>query len=118
MEEGNAMVSRWANLDSIREFIGLRLYDGVQASLMRQGEGHGFTHAISMYVARNEGEDFVLEVWLCSSHGRRIGEETERTFRPFSRISLTVFSPTFCWVSSLVPTLIRPSPAFQDMSRL
>jgi hypothetical protein len=64
-----------ADLDCMKARIGDRLYRGVQASLMRYGEKGRFTRALSLYLAHIPGEDFVLEVWMGSSHGRSIAEE-------------------------------------------
>jgi hypothetical protein len=73
-EGSNALVSLMANLDQMKELIGIRLYNAVQASRIRVGEGP-LTRALPLYLARASDLDFVLEIWMCSSHGRAIAEE-------------------------------------------
>jgi hypothetical protein len=45
---------------------------------MRKEEQGRLTKAFPLYLARDSGEDFVLEIWMCSSHGRSILEEERR----------------------------------------
>jgi hypothetical protein len=67
-----------ADMDVMENCVGNRLYRAVQASRMRLGEQGRLTKAFPLYLARDSGEDFVLEIWMCSSHGRSISEEEKR----------------------------------------
>lgn len=67
-----------ADLDCMERWVGDRLYRGVQASRMRNEEQGRLTRALPLYLARDSGEDFVLEIWMCLSYGRTIAEEMGR----------------------------------------
>lgn len=56
-------MSLMANLYLMKEVIGVRLYNAVQASRMRVGEGP-LTRALPLYLARAVDVDFVLEIWI------------------------------------------------------
>ena len=67
-----------ADIELMENYVGRRLYMAVQASLMRREEEGRLTKALPLYLARDSGEDFVLEIWMCSSHGRFFLEEERR----------------------------------------
>lgn len=64
-----------ADLDIMERYVGDRLFQAAQASKMRIGEQTKLTKAFSLYLARDSGEDFVLEIWMCFIHGLSILEE-------------------------------------------
>lgn len=72
---GVALMAVTAKLESI---LGRYLFGGMKASRMRrQEEDMGrmtFTDAVHLRLAYQPGEDFVLEVWLCSPIGNAISE--------------------------------------------
>ncbi|KAJ6208635.1 hypothetical protein PSV09DRAFT_1187338 [Bipolaris maydis] len=74
----NAKVAIMADLDVMERYVGNRLFNAAQASRMRIGEQTKLTKAFSLYLARDSGEDFVLEIWMCSIHGLSILEEERR----------------------------------------
>jgi hypothetical protein len=73
------MVAMMGNMDRLETHVGNRLYAGVQASCMRKEETGVLTRAVALYIARDTGEDFVLEAWIGSSHGRAIAADMRRT---------------------------------------
>lgn len=77
-----------ADLDCIEKYVGDHIYGGVKASRIRQEEQSRFTRALALYLARNSGEDFVLEIWMCSTYGRSIEEDmsTMTTVEDWERI--------------------------------
>jgi hypothetical protein len=59
--------------------IGDRLFSGIQGSRMRIGEHNSkLTRTVALYLARDTGEDFVLEAWISSSYRRAFAEDMLR----------------------------------------
>ncbi|OBT38933.1 hypothetical protein VE00_10561 [Pseudogymnoascus sp. WSF 3629] len=69
-----------AEVDKLESTLGGWLFENMDASHMRQREKDRqmmrFTDTVRLHVAYNEGEDFKLEVWLCSSIGKAISQAT------------------------------------------
>lgn len=61
-----------ADLDIMEKYVGDYLYSGVQLSHMRGGEDSRLTRALRLCLASDSGEDFILEIWICSSYGSSI----------------------------------------------
>ncbi|KAF2188770.1 hypothetical protein K469DRAFT_70544 [Zopfia rhizophila CBS 207.26] len=77
-----ALTAVVAKLESI---LGGYLFEGVKESRIRHREkdrrSMTFTDAVRLHLAYEEGEDFKLEVWLCSSIGKAISEANKRSVK-------------------------------------
>jgi hypothetical protein len=73
------MVAIMSDVRILKTRIGDRLFSGIQASRMRMGEHNSeLTRTVALYLARDTGEDFILEAWVSSSHGRAFAEDISR----------------------------------------
>jgi len=66
-----------ADLEQMVGYIGDYLYRGIQASRMRASEDSYLTRALSLCLAYDSAEDFVLVVWICSTYGGSIVDKIE-----------------------------------------
>ncbi|PVH91660.1 hypothetical protein DM02DRAFT_478757, partial [Periconia macrospinosa] len=71
-ERVSVKVAIMADLEQMEKYIGDYLYRGVEASRMRDGEDSKLTRALRLGLASDSGEDFILEIWVCSSYGMSI----------------------------------------------
>ncbi|OAL42572.1 hypothetical protein IQ07DRAFT_340578 [Pyrenochaeta sp. DS3sAY3a] len=71
-ERSSAKVAILADLDRMKNYIGDYLHRGVRESRMRDGEKRKLTSALRLGLAYDSGEDFILELWICSLYGRSI----------------------------------------------
>lgn len=81
-ETNIAMMAEVDKLESTRT-LGGYLFEGMNESRMRHREKDRrwmrFTDTVRLHVAYREGEDFKLEVWLCSSVGKAISQAKMRS---------------------------------------
>lgn len=79
-----------AEVDKLESTLGGYLFKGMNASRMRLEEKAGgrttLTDTVRLHVAYREGEDFKLEVWLCSSIGKAISEAKMRSVEDLRRM--------------------------------
>lgn len=79
---GGTKTAMMAEVDKLESTLGGWLSENMNASHMRQREKDRqmmrFTDTVRLHVAYNEGEDFKLEVWLCSSIGKAISQAKMR----------------------------------------
>lgn len=72
-----------AEVDKLESALGGYLFKGMNASRMRLREKDGgrmtLTDTVRLHLAYQEGEDFKLEVWLCSSIGKAISQAKMRS---------------------------------------
>jgi hypothetical protein len=72
-----------AEVDKLESTLGGYLFKGKDASHMRHREKDGgmmrFTNTVRLHLPYQEGEDFKLEVWLCSSIGKAISQAKMRS---------------------------------------
>jgi hypothetical protein len=68
-----------AEVNKLESFLGGYLFSGINETRMRYREQamgmRSFTDTVRLHLAHREGEDFKLEVWLCSSIGKDIAKE-------------------------------------------
>jgi hypothetical protein len=73
------MVAIMSDMNLLKTRIGNRLYSGIQASCMRKAEDTDkLTRTVALYLARDTGEDFILEAWVGPSPGRAIAADVKR----------------------------------------
>lgn len=64
-----------ADMSLMKNYVGGRVYSGVEKSSIRGAEsGMSLTRAFPLNLARDSGEELILEIW-CSSYGPSIAEE-------------------------------------------
>lgn len=72
-----------AEVDKLESTVGGYLFKGMNETYMRLREKDGgrmtLTDTVRLHLAYQEGEDFKLEVWLCSSVGKAISEARLRS---------------------------------------
>ena len=83
VEAGETNIAMMAEVDKLESTLGGYLFKGMDASRMRNGEKDGgmttLTDTVRLHLAYQEGEDFKLEVWLCSSIGKAISQAKMRS---------------------------------------
>ncbi|KAF8855975.1 hypothetical protein BDZ45DRAFT_486564 [Acephala macrosclerotiorum] len=83
VEASETNIAIMADVDKLETTLGGYLFKGINASRMRKGEKDGgmmtLTDTVRLHVAYQEGEDFKLEVWLCSSIGKAISQAKMRS---------------------------------------
>ena len=75
-------VAKIVEVNKLKNTLKEYLFDGMSKSLKRhQEKDQGwvrFTDTVRLHLAYHQGDDFKLEVWLCSFSGRAISKERER----------------------------------------
>ncbi|KAH6667750.1 hypothetical protein B0J14DRAFT_704225 [Halenospora varia] len=83
VEASETNIAMMAEVDKLETTLGGYLFKGMNTSRMRKGEKDGgrmtFTDTVLLHLAYQEGEDFKLEVWLCSSIGKAISQAKMRS---------------------------------------
>lgn len=76
VDAGETNIAIIAEVGKSDTILGEYLFKGISKSRVRHREESGgmksFTNAVRLHFTYNEGEDFVLEVWLCPSIGEAI----------------------------------------------
>jgi hypothetical protein len=79
-----------AEVDKLESTLGGYLFKGMNESRMRHREKDGgmmsFTDTVRLHFAYHEGEDFKLEVWLCSSIGKAISQAKTKSAEDLSNM--------------------------------
>jgi hypothetical protein len=71
-------MARMADVDKLESILGSYLFEGMKASRMRESEENRrllrFTDTVRLEPASQEGQDFKLEIWLCSLVGKAVSQ--------------------------------------------
>jgi hypothetical protein len=83
IEASETNIAMMAEVDKLKSTLGGYLFKGMNESRMRRREKDrgmkSFTDTVRLHLAYQEGEDFKLEVWLCSSIGKAISQAEMRS---------------------------------------
>jgi hypothetical protein len=78
VEASGTNIAMVAQVDKLEVTLGDYLFKGMDATRLRHREKDGrmmrFTDTVHLHLAYQEGEDFKLEVWVCSSIGKAISQ--------------------------------------------